>query len=882
MEKCVIALAIAGAGLAALGEPRIVSSEVKLNESLSRAEAVVRVSGCTPGERVRIRLCVDRDARSTPVDGDGLYKLATPLRDIAGFKAQEERYRPSVTLVRDDLRRYDEGEDPLDRARLHFLAPNGPARPMELSKGFVFPVQNNPVFTGKPEWVMPVGAGELSAMVSFGTNEWHVNLSKTDYYLDKKGAGKDCDICSPGHVQLVFDGLKMSDIRDFDQAMDVKRGRVTLSLKTDSGTVEAEIFGDRKTGALVGIVNDLRRDRTAPPRLTYESNHPNRPGSEMTSPAVGRRRLVETFEHEGRSFATEVARFNDGMFVIVSKSGSSRESAIAAVESAIAELKAQTVQELAAARDAWWKDYWSKSFINVTGDARAALIERLWYAQLYVWAGVGFGRVPPKFNGGAGLVLGDGRSWGAGVWTQNTRELCWPLGAANHREFMRRFVDFYESCRPQIEAMHAKLLPAVGGFRMFETIRVSDSGFVCAYTNAASLDVRRPYVPTTAEAAAAWKAARHSKKKRGGNGAAICSSGTEILQQMVDYVRYYGDTSFVPVVAAWLRSQTELYLALLEKGEDGRWHPVNTLENESWYCPEDCHVDLCAARFCLGMTAKLGRELGFPAELVAAASERLGGLAPLPTAQTFEMDHANISSRVTKVTPGDRLYLPFKDPEIGQQKGNLENNELYAVYPFTMGDREKSVATFRQGSDMIIYGWEPVGAGWGWYPVPMWASRLCLPDAADFVYAFAVGNNTWPFGGGRSPAAIMYKGAEVEDSPYLDSAGVLQAATQELFLQSHAEEPDAHLLTGGPIRLIPAVPKAWSGSFKLLARGGFEIECAFEKGVVTKCTARSTRGGAFRYVDPWTGKDATRETKAGETVVLTAQAASEVNVVPEK
>ena len=109
----------------------------------------------------------------------------------------------------------------------------------------------------------------------------------------------------------------------------------------------------------------------------------------------------------------------------------------------------------------------------------------------------------------------------------------------------------------------------------------------------------------------------------------------------------------------------------------------------------------------------------------------------------------------------------------------------------------------------------------------------------------------------------------------------LQAATQELFLQSHAEEPDAHLLTGGPIRLIPAVPKAWSGSFKLLARGGFEVECAFEKGVVTKCTARSTRGGAFRYVDPWTGKVVTRETKPGETVVLT-ESASDVNVVPEK
>lgn len=898
--------AVTGTGFA---ETRIVSSEVKLNERLSRAEATVKVEGWTSGEQVRIRLCVDRDARSTPVTGDGTYVLATPLRNPKGFTAKEPQFAPSVTLVKDDLRHYDEGTDPLDRARLHFLAPNGPAKPAEAyekSKDYGYPVHQYPTYTGKPEWVMPVGAGELSAMVSFGTNEWHLNLSKTDYFISPtmKPPFKEAyrpDMCSPGHVVIRFDDLKPADITAFDQEMDVKRGRITLKVTTKSGAIEAELWGDRETGALVGSVADGRKVRSKGVYVEIANGHRN-PGMLVHAPGslvsrYGRLQVLEDSDTEhrlvprwGRYYATELALIDaqepgvdlpknlpDGTAAFVVrktsapwrfaiKSAAGRDSAAVRdeVASDLAALRAKAPEELTAARDVWWSDFWAQSRIDVTGDVRAAFVERLWYQQLYVWAGVGYGKVPPKFNGGAGLVLGDSRSWGAGVWTQNTRELCWPLGAANHREFMRNFVRFYESCRGNFEAKTRLRGLGIGGFQMAETIASADSPFLVATTNTAAADVTRPYVPMTSEQVKAWRELRAKKQGMG----QILSSGTEILQQMVDYVRYYGDETFVPAVAAWLRAQTEMYLGATEKGADGKWHVYDTFENESWACPEDCLVDVCAARFCFGMTAKLGAGLGYPANLVAAAKERFENFADLPTGEVFEMDNSNVNSRSAKFVPGDRLYVPFRNPPAGQGKSNVENNELYAVYPFTMGDHAKNVATFRQGSDMVIYGWEPVGAGWGWYPVPMWAARLALPDAADFVYQFAVGNNTWPFGGGRSPASIMYKGAEVEDCPYLDSAGVLQAATQELFLQSHAAEPDANLLTGGPIRLLPGVPKTWSGSFKLLARGGFEVECVFAKGVVTKCIARSTRGGTCAYVDPASGETKRVPTSAGDAVVI--------------
>lgn len=892
--------------LQGLAAAKIVSSKVTLNEELSLAEAVVKIEGFEKGERVRIRLLVERDSRSCPVYGDGEYRLSTPLRDPAGFAAGKDMYKPSVTLVKDDKRRYDESSDPLERARVHFLEPNGPARDKDsweksCDKWYRFPVFDYPTYTGKPEWVMPVGAGELSAMVSWGVDDLHLNLSKTDYILRNNPSAKFQhqvgmgSPVSPGHITVRFKSLKMNDIVSFDQSMDVKRGRITIDVKTKKGDISIEIFGDRETGSLVGEIADMRSDSCRGAAVTYESLHRNDPTSRMFALSNGRIAFHENNDTEyyhskrlGSYYVTEVsvtnavayanptnslaaslviAKDKKWRFVVASASGRDSSSVKDAARAAGNKVAKASFEKLAADRDAWWARYWSKSWIDVKGDRRAQLIERLWYQQLYVWASVGCGKVPPKFNGGAGLVLGDSRSWGGGLWTQNTREMLWPLGAANHRLFMENFVRFYESARAAITRGSNRALPGIGGFKMPETISIETSSIVNKNQLPTEESLSAPYVPASKEDVAKWRAQR-SKNKKPNNGPGICSSGTEILHQMVDYVRYYGDESFVPAVGAWLRSQAEMYLSLLEKGPDGKWHPYDTLENESWYCPEDCLVDICAARFCLALTVSLGKSFSFPANLIADAKDRLENLADIPTGEKFEMTHKDVSSRVKSFTPGDKLYVPFKAPPPGQPKGNVENNELYTVYPFTMGDYKKNVATFRQGADMVVYGWEPVGAGWGWYPVPMWAARLRLDDAADFVFKFAVGNNTWPFGGGRSPAAIMYKGAEVEDCPYLDSAGVLQAATQELFLQSHADEPSGDLFCGGPVRFVPGVPKEWSGAFKLLARGGFEVVCRFENGAPISAEILSLRGGEFKWVVPGSEEVKTRATKKGEKFTL--------------
>ena len=84
---------------------------------------------------------------------------------------------------------------------------------------------------------------------------------------------------------------------------------------------------------------------------------------------------------------------------------------------------------------AYWHEFWTKSGVVMhSDDGLADYIENLYHLQLYWMAACSRGPEAPKFNGGNFLFCKDWRSWGGYYWYQNTREMFWPLLAANHAE----------------------------------------------------------------------------------------------------------------------------------------------------------------------------------------------------------------------------------------------------------------------------------------------------------------------------------------------------------------------------------------------------------------------------------------------------------------
>jgi hypothetical protein len=105
------------------------------------------------------------------------------------------------------------------------------------------------------------------------------------------------------------------------------------------------------------------------------------------------------------------------------------------------------------------------------------------------------------------------------------------------------------------------------------------------------------------------------------------------------------------------------------------------------------------------------------------------------------------------------------------------------------------------------------------------------------------------------------------DCPYFDSAGVSATAVCEMLLQSY----DGHL------RLWPAVPKSWSGWYRLRALSGFLVTAEAAGGAVRYALIESERGETCRLINPWEGKAVVRgpevfrlESDARELVFPTA------------
>ena len=109
----------------------------------------------------------------------------------------------------------------------------------------------------------------------------------------------------------------------------------------------------------------------------------------------------------------------------------------------------------------WWRKFWDRSYLRITGNDELYVISRHWYLQRWVTAGTGRGEFPIKFNGTIFNLDGshdpkgekgphdaDYRQWGPAYWWQNTRHAYWNLAAAGDWEMMTPLFRMYLNALP--------------------------------------------------------------------------------------------------------------------------------------------------------------------------------------------------------------------------------------------------------------------------------------------------------------------------------------------------------------------------------------------------------------------------------------------------
>jgi len=750
----------------------------------------------------------------------------------------------------------------LQRLSPHLKSPAGEAMPEKL-RG-VDPYKNEPLPSGKPELAMPVGSGTLLAMVSF-SDRLELHLSKTGYFRAVPGN----PLLSPGHVSIELQGLKAKDLVSFDERIDLARGSVVVELESSDGKASFEISGDMARDCLVVSARDSRKTRgEAVVRYsiwresmklgceggTLICEEPfviTKPDDQRQSQSLSLSLMAACFD--GASFKASAGE-KEASITVPQEASGSFSFAIAArcakgappsVECAKALKETLESKTLEAERLAWWSSFWSKSYIDVSGKDSERLA-RLWHTTLYSYACAGQGPVPPKFNGGPGLVIKDARHWEDGYWWQNQREIIWPMCAAGHPEFARESLLFFNRSFEfsKAEAVNYKF----AGLFFHEWTNPIQWGADAYLSKSyeAVQSVAEPYDPAKINPEEALKHRRTLKPGYHVNH--TYSSGIELTQAAFDYVANEGDKELLAKMAApWLKECALLSMSLLTEGPDGKLHALCANANEQWWMVDDPSSLLCAIRYALSMTALHGKELGFEDKLVTDAKARLEKLVPLPTAASWSYEMDGKRRVLGKLAPGDEVFAPFA-MAVGTETYNQENPELYAIFPFAMADLNSPPELLKRAIESFRRRVFKSTAGWSQCPVQ--AARLGLPDAADVIAQHVKNHQKWPYGGWNSPSNMLYAGASVVDCPYFDAAGVQMTALQETLLQSHGPL-EGGLFEGGPIRLLPAASESWSGSFKLHARGGFEVTARFSQGKLDAARFIATRDGKLRVVNPF-------------------------------
>ena len=476
---------------------------------------------------------------------------------------------------------------------------------------------------------------------------------------------------------------------------------------------------------------------------------------------------------------------------------STPEEWLAAMDRTIANVEKQSFAARRAAHEKWWANFWNRSWIDVTENSDPAstnsdafIVSRAYALQRFIDACAGRGKYPIKFNGSIFTVPypdkpgnADYRRWGPGYWWQNTRLPYISMCASGDFEMMEPLMQMYVDRILPLAKYRTNHYFNHGGAYYPECIQFWGDVFNESYG-------WKPFEERTGREDKLQESRWHKWE---------WDSGLELTFMLLDYYDYTLDEKVLkdrvlPLADAVLAFFDEHH----ETDPNGKlvMYPAQVLE--TWWEATNPATELA------GLHALTKRLLALPKELATPEQRQAwkalqGKLPELPTRKI-----------------GDELVLA--PAEKFANKCNIENPELYAVFPYRLVSFEKDnvelgITTLRHRTDR---------GNFGWRQEDIFMAYLGLADEAQ---NYLVGRAKNHHKESRFPA---FWGPNYDWIPDQDHGGILMKALQAMLLQA---DPYSE-----KIYLLPAWPKNWDVKFKLHAPRQTVIECDYRDGKIVDLT----------------------------------------------
>lgn len=404
--------------------------------------------------------------------------------------------------------------------------------------------------------------------------------------------------------------------------------------------------------------------------------------------------------------------------------------------------------------------------------------------QRFITACAGRGAYPIKFNGSLFTMPwpdhpiedADYRRWGPGYWWQNTRLPYYSLCSSGDYDLLQPFFRMYVKDILPICEYRTKRYFGFDGAYFPE----------CMYTWGACFMADYGWDKPAMEREDKLQEARWHKW--------LWVGGLELCYIMLDYYEHTQDEAFwreylLPTALAVIRFFNNFYRTDI----NGKLLMKPSQALETWW---DCINPMPEIA---GLQAVTQRLLGFKDKLPSKDREFLGEfrrrIPPLPMREV----------------EGVRVLAPAQE---FATKMNIENPELYAVFPFRLVSFEKpnakiGVETLKRRLDRGNFGWRQDDI----FMVYLGLAR----DAKEYI----VGRARMHDPSCRFPA---FWGPNYDWTPDQDHGSVLMKALQSMLLQTE----------GRKIFLFPAWPREWDVDFKLHAPYNTVVEGRLEGGKLVR------------------------------------------------